>query len=223
MPESFSERIASLRGSSSRKDFAETLGIHANTLGNYERGERTPDVEFAALLCRKLDISPRWLLTGEGPMRGGDRESAPARVCANDTELVLVPMVQARLAAGTGSFETGGEVEGRYAFRTEFLSRKGSPAKMVLMRVTGDSMEPDIKNDDVVLIDRGQRQPTPGQVFAVGIEDLVYLKMVDTLPGKLILKSANPAYPPIEVDARGDLENGMRIIGRVIWVGRELR
>jgi len=94
---------------------------------------------------------------------------------------------------------------------------------MVMMRVAGDSMEPKIEDGDVVLIDQSQAQPQPGQVYAVGIEDAVYIKVIDFLPGKLVLKSANPAYPPIEVDARQDLADGVRIIGHVIWVGRELK
>ncbi|WP_242653058.1 S24 family peptidase [Pseudodesulfovibrio hydrargyri] len=134
----------------------------------------------------------------------------------------MVPLVQARLAAGSGSFESSGEVNGRYAFRNEFLSRRGNPAQMVLMRVAGDSMEPKIENDDTVLIDQSQREPRPGQVYAIGVEDMVYLKMIDTLPGKMLLKSYNPAYPPIEVDIEGDLVHGVRIIGHVVWVGREL-
>jgi phage repressor protein C with HTH and peptisase S24 domain len=126
------------------------------------------------------------------------------------------------LAAGSGSFEASGEVNGRYAFRNEFLSRRGNPAQMVLMRVAGDSMEPKIENDDTVLIDQSQKEPRPGQVYAVGVEDMVYLKMIDTLPGKMLLKSYNPAYPPIEVNTNGDLEQGVRIIGHVVWVGREM-
>jgi phage repressor protein C with HTH and peptisase S24 domain len=60
-------------------------------------------------------------------------------------------------------------------------------------------------------------------MFAVGVEDLVYIKMVDTLPGKIILKSCNDAYPPLEIDARGDLADGIRIVGKAVWLGRELR
>jgi len=131
-------------------------------------------------------------------------------------------MVEARLSAGTGSFETGANVERRYAFRTDFLLRKGQPAHMVLMRVTGNSMEPDIKHNDVVLIDQSQCVPRPGLLYAVGVEELVYLKAVNAEPGKLILSSYNTDYPPLEIDARGDLSNGIRIIGRAVWVGREL-
>ncbi|WP_319023431.1 S24 family peptidase [Pseudodesulfovibrio thermohalotolerans] len=136
------------------------------------------------------------------------------RVCVDETELIIVPLVQARLAAGSGSFETSGEVNGRYAFRPEFLSRQGNPARMVLMRVAGDSMEPKIENDDTVLIDQSQREPRPGQVYAVGVEDMVYLKM--------LLKSYNPASPPIEVGVKGGQADGVRIIGHVVWGGREL-
>lgn len=140
----------------------------------------------------------------------------------DDCEIMMLPMVEARLSAGTGSFETGANVERRYAFRTDFLLRKGQPAHMVLMRVTGDSMEPDIKHNDVVLIDQSQYVPRPGLLYAVGVEELVYLKAVNAEPGKLILSSYNTDYPPLEIDARGDLSNGIRIIGRAVWVGREL-
>jgi len=94
---------------------------------------------------------------------------------------------------------------------------------MVLMRVDGDSMEPEIHHGDVVLLDQSQTTPRAGGMFAVGVEDVVYIKLVDTLPGKIILKSYNAAYTPLEIDARGDLADGIRIIGKAVWLGRELR
>jgi len=140
-----------------------------------------------------------------------------------DVDMVYVPLVEARLSAGTGSFMTGGEEDRRYGFRSDFLTRKGQVSQMVLMRVDGDSMEPEIHHGDVVLIDQSQTTPRAGGMFAVGVEDLVYIKMVDTLPGKVVLKSYNTAYAPLEIDARGDLADGIRIIGKAVWLGRELR
>lgn len=221
MDTSLGERIKIARGELTQAEFAKRIGVHKNSLSRYERNANKPDSEFIAVLRTKYGISESWLLFGEGSMK----RRAPAddtRVCVDETELVMVPLVQARLAAGSGSFETSGEVNGRYAFRNEFLSRRGNPAQMVLMRVAGDSMEPKIENDDTVLIDQSQKEPRPGQVYAVGVEDMVYLKMIDTLPGKMLLKSYNPAYPPIEVNTNGDLEQGVRIIGHVVWVGREM-
>lgn len=234
------KRIEELRGKISREAFAAELGVHAQTLARYEKGERLPDSTFLENISKRFNVAPAWLLLGEGPKHSAARAAGsstgtppPPPVltpvtseshvieCA-DCQIMLVPMVEARLSAGTGSFETGDDVERRYAFRTDFLMRKGQPSAMVLMRVTGDSMEPDIKHNDAVLIDQSQRVPRPGLLYAVGVEDLVYLKSVNAEPGKLVLSSYNPDYPPIEVDARGDLSNGIRIIGRAVWVGREL-
>jgi transcriptional regulator with XRE-family HTH domain len=136
--------------------------------------------------------------------------------------LMLVPMVEARLSAGQGSFETDGTIEKHYAFRSDFLRRKGKVEEMVLMRVEGDSMTPEIKHGDVVLIDQSQRRLLAGRIYAVGVEDVVYLKITNTAPGKVILSSFNRDYRPLEIDTRGDLESNVRIIGRCIWVCREL-
>lgn len=247
----FQERLKTLRGQESQAKFAEMVGIPQTTLGRYERGDSQPDVEFATRICTELRVNPSWLLLGDGPMRlgqstqdaipgsevarrllasraqseaeGGVIEAGGQRIIdCEDCQIVMLPMVEARLSAGNGSFETGGNGERRYAFRTDFLMRKGQPSSMVLMRVAGDSMEPEVHHNDVVLIDQSQRTPRPGGLYAVGIEDAVYLKVLNTLPGKLVMTSFNQAYPPIEVDARGDLEDGIRIIGKAVWIGREL-
>jgi len=133
----------------------------------------------------------------------------------------LVPKVMARLAAGTGSLETEGKVIGYYAFKLDFLQRKGHPKKMVLMDVAGDSMEPMLLDGDTVLIDESQREIIAGAMFAVGIEQEVFVKSLLRVPGKLVLQSRNGRYAPIEVDMNGDLAGTVRIIGRVVWSCRE--
>ena len=92
---------------------------------------------------------------------------------------------------------------------------------MVLMRVSGDSMQPEILNDDVVLLDQSKTDILPGRIYAVRFEEAIYLKRVDMLPGKVILKSANPAYPPVELDIRDQQRDAFRVIGQVLWSGRE--
>ena len=141
-----------------------------------------------------------------------------------DVDLKLIPMAEARLSAGNGSLEVNGNHERSYAFRIDFLLRKGNPDKMVLMRVAGDSMQPEIMDGDVVLLDQSKTNIIPGRIFAVGFEEAIYLKRIDMIPGKVILKSVNEeAYPPIELDMRGDMAEFFRVIGKVIWSGREYR
>lgn len=179
---------------------------------------RHPDqLQFTPGAPRGIDQA-----AGEPQAVTGSPANGTTYVECVDCQLTMVPMVEARLSAGGGSFETGENAERRYAFRSDWISAKGQPSQMVLMRVAGDSMEPRISNNDVVLIDQSQTTPRAGDLYAVAVEDLVYLKVVDAVPGKLILKSYNGAYAALEIDARGDLADGIRIIGRAVWVGREL-
>lgn len=197
-----------------KQDLAARVGVSLTTIQQYENGQM-PRGEYAVRLSEALRCSLDWLLAGKGDADGGILDTSEAR-------LVMVPMVEARLSAGTGSFETGGDILRHYAFRWDFLHRKGNPARMVLLRVSGDSMQPRILHNDVVLIDQSQSEPVPGRIYAVGVEDMVYLKIVNAMPGRLILSSVNPDYAPIEAGTGEQLADLVRIIGRAVWVGREL-
>ena len=197
-----------------QQDLAAQVGVSLTTIQQYENGQ-LPKGEFAVRLGAALRCSLDWLLAGQGNVEGALQEQWAG--------LVMVPMVEARLSAGTGSFETSADVVRHYAFREDFLRRKGSPSHMALLRVSGDSMEPEIMDNDIVLIDQGKRDVTPGRLYAVGFDEAIYLKRIDILPGKVILKSTNAAYPPVELDTRGDCEDAFRVIGRVLWCGREYK
>lgn len=59
-------RLVLIRGQEPQSRFAETVGVHKNTLGSYERGER----EISALaLARLVELgwNSNWVLTGKGP------------------------------------------------------------------------------------------------------------------------------------------------------------
>ena len=228
MNTSISERLKAIRGKTPQAEFAESAGINKSSWGRYERGETEPSSSDLEKICFKFDVSPAWLLLGIGPMRSGEpnlSSSLPKtpEYRAPEDDLILIPMVEARLSAGAGSLETSGDIEKTYAFRSDFLHRKGNPERMILMRVAGDSMEPEIRDNDVVLLDQSKRDIVPGKIFAVGFEESIYLKRIDNLPGKVILRSVNPAYPPVELDLRGDCEAQFRVIGRVLWCGREYK
>lgn len=70
---SLAERIRLVRGSMTRADFAQKIGIHLNTLGHYERGQRAPDALVLIAICRIFAVKSSWLLFGEGPALDEDR------------------------------------------------------------------------------------------------------------------------------------------------------
>lgn len=213
----------------SQADFARALGVSQRTISYYEKEERSPDAAFIANICAKFGVSPAWVIFGgedsgaPGAATQTVAQSLPKAQVCTDCDVVMIPKVRAALSAGGGSLETNGDPVGAYAFRSDWLCRKGVPSQMVLMDVVGDSMEPEIRNGDMVLIDQSQQRVIPAAVYAVGIEDGVYVKRLDLLPGLLVLNSINPTYSPIEVPLRGDLADTVRVIGRVIWWCREAK
>jgi len=230
-------RLKKATASVTDSDLANSLGIKQGSISVAKKRLQIPPA-WITKISKGFGISSDWILYGTGSMRRGDAQSAPTE--AQKTNIIpegepqwmspeaapamgytLVPKVKARLCAGTGSLETEGTVVGLYAFKTDFLHRKGHPSRMVLMDVTGDSMEPEIWNGDTVLIDESQEEIISGGLYAVGIDSAVLVKYVDALPGKIRFRSRNTNYDPIEVDMGGDLADMVRIIGRVVWSCRE--
>nr|WP_256128334.1 S24 family peptidase [Desulfolutivibrio sulfoxidireducens] len=195
----------------SQSDLAALLGVHRSAVTQAKNKGSVPG-SWALALSRRFGTDPEWLLTG----RGGDaRGHGPA-----PEGYVLVPKVRARLCAGGGSLETEAGVDGYFSFQSEWLRRKGRPEHMALMDVVGMSMEPEIRHGDMVLVDQSQTGIFAHAVYAFGVDDTVLVKRVEKRPGTLVLLSDNRDYAPIEL--RGQEVEGLRVIGRVIWIGREL-
>ena len=68
----FASRLEALRQGTSRRAFAQKIGITESTLRNYEKGVSQPDAQILVTLCQKLNILPEWLLLGSGPMLATD-------------------------------------------------------------------------------------------------------------------------------------------------------
>ena len=241
-----------LQGAGLRRDsqLAELLGVSPQAVSQARRKGRIPD-GWVIKVAAQFGLSTDWIFFGKKP--GAETSAsvaAPQEQSKDDSQradtdqrrsrgrsfygevpagsdenidVVMVPLVGARLAAGRGSLETEGEVQSYFSFRSDWLCRKGDPDKMVLMKVCGDSMEPDIRHGDMVLVDQGKTQIYGHAIYAMGINEEIYVKQVETLPGgTLVLRSRNPEYEPIRVDLRGDLADSVRVIGRVIWCCREI-
>ncbi len=80
MAETIGGRLRRVRGEMSQIEFALRLDADKNTVGRYERGERTPDGDFLLRLRLEFDTNIDWLLTGENPSglwtvdKGGSRQ-----------------------------------------------------------------------------------------------------------------------------------------------------
>lgn len=93
---------------------------------------------------------------------------------------------------------------------------------MALFEVIGDSMQPFLYSGDVVLVDMLQSDPhmiEDGKAYAFREDNTVKVKRLSLQGGNLIATSENSdMYPPYHVDT-----DNFQLIGRVIWVGHEVR
>jgi phage repressor protein C with HTH and peptisase S24 domain len=212
--ENFLKRIYAATGIDSQTELASVLRINRSAITQARRNNSIP-ANWLLELFRSYGLNPDWLEKGFEPVYLHPDYSSEA------TEFKHIPKVKARLSAGGGSFETGSEIKGYYAFQSEWLSTKGHPEKMVLMDIFGNSMAPELKDGDTVLIDESQKDILAGAVYAVGIDDTIMVKRVEKHPHKLVLISDNTDYAPVYLAGREC--DSVRIIGKVIWVAREFR
>ena len=209
--ESFLKRVFEATGITSQTELASALNINRSAITQARKKDSIPD-KWILQLYRSFGLDPDWVEAGIGQKFQKEPDS--------DSIYKDIPKVKARLSAGGGSFEVGSEIEGYYAFRKDWLGTKGTINKMVLMDICGNSMEPAMKDGDTILIDESQKDVLAGAIYAVGVDDTIMVKRLEKHPNKLVLLSDNKDYSPVYI--HGSEINSVRIIGKGIWICREL-
>jgi len=133
-------------------------------------------------------------------------------------DFVRVPRLPLGASAGPGAFAFEERPFDSFGFSEHWLREQGlDPNMLSAIAVAGDSMEPELRDGDEILVDRAPR-PFRDGIHVVRLGDALHVKRVQrSRPGQLMLVSANTAYPPLEVEA-GEVE----VIGRVVWKGGRL-
>jgi phage repressor protein C with HTH and peptisase S24 domain len=128
---------------------------------------------------------------------------------------VDVPRLAVGASAGPGALPDGEEVFGTIRFSPRWLRSMGlRPEMLSAIVVSGDSMEPVLRDGDEILVDRDWR-PLRDGIHVVRLDDTVLVKRLESgRAGRIALLSDNPAYRPIEC-ALEEIE----VIGRVVWKG----
>lgn len=247
-----SERMSYVRekiyGKRGKAKFARALGIPLTTYVEYEK-TREPPVHIVEKVCRVTGARVQWLISGEGEPWGaaGPSPAEPAGWVVAEGERGAY-MRETRPRAGedlTGV--TGANFdEFRPEVTTELplmgtivaglptqaeewdciqfarvLAHQGKPNRYVL-RVRGESMMPDLKPEDLVLIenrDAIEPEDVLGRICAVCLNGQTTLKRVVRNPTAgsgtgVSLVSMNPAMSPIEVQPGDDF----RILGVAVEV-----
>ena len=123
-------------------------------------------------------------------------------------KIPFYPDIQA--SAGYGCFNDCEALE--YLEVPEDLAKTGN----IAIRVAGDSMEPEIKDGDIVIVDTKNIDCILNKIIVVNYQGAVYLKKLIQDNGEIFLKSINPYYPKIRIKDKTEL----RVIGKLKSVMR---
>lgn len=214
-PTGFVARLRELIGEESVSRFAAEVGLGDNLVRKYLEGA-TPGLDKVVRICRAKGVSIAWLALGQGPRQKGEESgaaSAPPRRRAEATpgdggaheivealdgrEFVLLPRYDVKVSAGGGSLVHSEQIVDYYAFnRRWFEERVGIlPAQVVLLEVHGDSMEPDLFDGDLVLVDTSKTSFVSDAIYVLLIDGTLVIKRVNKrLDGHIEIRSSNDKY-----------------------------
>lgn len=197
------------------------LGMSSSAYSHYElRYKRTwLPMEFAEHLSAVLSrhgVDPREVmaLAGVGVPSGSIPEDAVGQ------QQDLVPVYNVAASAGPGAMvDWEEEVVERLAFPQGYLRHITSvnPIHLKIISVKGRSMEPTLREDDVVMIDVSKRDLSYEGIFVIqdgGHSMLVKRISRASRKGFVMLVSDNRDHPPVE----RALED-IAVIGKVVWAG----
>ncbi|UGC97308.1 transcriptional regulator [Aeromonas phage vB_AsaM_LPM4] len=136
-------------------------------------------------------------------------------------DYTLVDCYQVFASAGFGATVSEELKTEPMAFRTEWLKKEGlSPERLAVIRAKGDSMEPTISNNDIILVYLCNGEALRDGLYVLRIADGLLVKRLQFDPfGGFKIISDNPGYETqvVTKDQRPDVH----IVGRVAWAGKK--
>lgn len=198
---------------------AKAFGFTYPTYAGHENGSRGLKRDALTRYARAFNVSLEWLMTGRGAK---SRKSSDWQI---DGEPYLpVPMYDIRAAAGAGALVEDGEPTAHQVFREGFLRglTRASMDQLSVIQVSGDSMWETLHDGDAVLVDRSVTKIARDGIYILMFDGELLVKRCqrDLSDGAVLIMSDNPRYQTVKVPAKRAEQ--LRVIGRVVWIGRAL-
>ncbi|WP_156116718.1 LexA family transcriptional regulator [Massilia sp. 9096] len=226
------EAAEALAGLKTQAEIARALNQSQQTVNNWEaRG-----ISKAGLLKAQSAIgcSATWLETGAPPMALAPHladKGAPAFAAASpdhpfltdargvrigdEPDTIPIRRVSLKLHAGVTGFETEPELEDGGVLhmpRAVIEAHRLAPHQLLAIRVRGQSMEPMMFEDDVVVVNTADKEPVSREIYAVNFNGEALVKQLLRRNNEWFLQSMNPDFGPVNVRS-----GQCSIVGRVVY------
>lgn len=228
---SFHKRLVSLVEEVGNPNaFANKVGVSPSGIHRLMEGG-TPGMPLLIKICDAFNISSDWLSRGIGQKYlSSENVDMPNLAVLNTlgesvdlNEFVFIPRYNISASAGHGCDVSQEMYMHSMAFRKYWIDNVlGVCAKdLIAIGVKGDSMEGEISDGDVILINTADKHLNNG-IYVIRIDGDLIVKRIQKLPGnKIEVSSTNNVYRPFEIDLSNQ-PNDFGAIGRVVWHGRNV-
>lgn len=202
------------------------MGVSPSAFRKWLKGEAEPSRERLIALADAAQVPIGWLAKGEGTAPrfadvDGNRRSvrSAADALMQLDRFLVLPKRLETAAAGNDSPPARPTTE-YIAFRHDWIRAAFGiePDALGMEVAVGESMEPTIRDGDLLLLDTTDRAVGGFGVYVVEVAGERLVKRVQRkVDGSLILISDNPSYQADTVSP--ELAADVVVVGRVVWVG----
>jgi len=195
-----------------QKEFCAKAGVPLRTLASIEINERKPGFDLLvkfAKIARTSDVDLQWFMFGEE-----GREDLPQIVAGPNpgreakTDLISIPVINEVPAGYPGYPKLDDEIHG-------FLYLPGIRRHCFGLFVRGESMLPELADQDIVVVDPAIKAIENGKIGVFRVHGDATIKICMPLEeGEgYILQPRNPTFQPILITG----ETECTVIGKVIY------
>ena len=188
-------------------ELAKALKISRSTIGMYESGSREPDFETLELIADYFNVDIDYLL---------GRTSKTTYIPTPSHNKGVIIKVYGRVAAGI-PIEAIQDVIDEEEIPEE-LARTG---EFFGLKISGDSMSPEIHDGDTVIVRRQDDAETDEIVIALVNGNDGVCKRLKKYKDSLSLISTNPSYAPMYFSQEEVDTKPVKIIGKVVELRRK--
>lgn len=202
-------KTAMLKKGLNPKTLAERSNVGRSFVYDILNGKSAnPTSSKLTAIAEQLGVSVQYLLSG-------------VYADANDGkgEIAEVPSLAVEMGMDGKNIITT-RSEKFYCFKNSWIKEKlnTTAQNLRVINIAGDSMTPTLQNGDVVLVNTTQTTPNPPGLFVLFDGLGLHAKRLELIGReKVRVMSDNPQYLAYEMDVQE-----INIIGKIVWLGREL-
>lgn len=208
-----------------RSEFAKNISLSNSYVSEILSGKRDISIKFkkgfqsafgfpVEELPHRMQISPENHSVRE--QGGGSTDNAT---------YCKIPLFNIKASSGHEAFVNDEKIGADLMFRKDWLHRelKSNPDNLFILSAESDSMEPTIKHDALLIVDKSIDRIITEGIYILRREDTILIKRIRKLSEDTIeLISDNPAYGKETIKLSNQPE--VTILGKVIyiWSGRKI-